>query len=111
MVFIVPPPFDRPLRRRRGDNRQKRRIDPSGPDELRSRLVVDFQVLQPHLYIQTYILECAACSPPARRGQGQTFPLRRFTGGTFDHLHMGHKILLSMGAWISRKVYVDVTGP
>ncbi|KAG2019943.1 pantetheine-phosphate adenylyltransferase [Coprinopsis cinerea AmutBmut pab1-1] len=31
-------------------------------------------------------------------------------GGTFDHLHAGHKILLSMGAWIaSRKVIVGVT--
>jgi len=31
-------------------------------------------------------------------------------GGTFDHLHPGHKILLSMGAWIaSRKVIVGVT--
>ena len=32
-------------------------------------------------------------------------------GGTFDHLHPGHKILLSMGAWIaSRKLIVGVTG-
>lgn len=31
-------------------------------------------------------------------------------GGTFDHLHAGHKILLSMGAWItSRKIIVGVT--
>ncbi|KAF8635535.1 hypothetical protein AX17_003918 [Amanita inopinata Kibby_2008] len=31
-------------------------------------------------------------------------------GGTFDHLHAGHKILLSMAAWIaSRKVIVGVT--
>ncbi|KAK2466684.1 hypothetical protein APHAL10511_000942 [Amanita phalloides] len=31
-------------------------------------------------------------------------------GGTFDHLHPGHKILLSMGAWIaSRKLIVGVT--
>ncbi|KAM6500267.1 Nucleotidylyl transferase [Amanita muscaria] len=31
-------------------------------------------------------------------------------GGTFDHLHPGHKILLSMGAWItSRKIIVGVT--
>ncbi|KAH9952105.1 Nucleotidylyl transferase [Amylocystis lapponica] len=31
-------------------------------------------------------------------------------GGTFDHLHAGHKILLSMGAWIaSRKLIVGVT--
>ena len=32
-------------------------------------------------------------------------------GGTFDHLHAGHKILLSMAAWISRKkLIVGVTG-
>ncbi|KAJ4497896.1 hypothetical protein C8R41DRAFT_940149 [Lentinula lateritia] len=31
-------------------------------------------------------------------------------GGTFDHLHAGHKILLSMAAWItSRKLIVGVT--
>lgn len=32
-------------------------------------------------------------------------------GGTFDHLHAGHKILLSMAAWVARKkVIVGVTG-
>jgi hypothetical protein len=32
-------------------------------------------------------------------------------GGTFDHLHAGHKILLSMAAWIaSTKVIIGVTG-
>jgi len=32
-------------------------------------------------------------------------------GGTFDHLHAGHKILLSMGAWItSQKIIVGITG-
>ncbi|KDQ60922.1 hypothetical protein JAAARDRAFT_173289 [Jaapia argillacea MUCL 33604] len=31
-------------------------------------------------------------------------------GGTFDHLHAGHKILLSMAAWITRtKIIVGVT--
>ncbi|KAG8807060.1 hypothetical protein FRC17_004671 [Serendipita sp. 399] len=31
-------------------------------------------------------------------------------GGTFDHLHVGHKILLSMAAWITeRKIIVGVT--
>lgn len=32
-------------------------------------------------------------------------------GGTFDHLHSGHKILLSMAAWIAHgKVIIGVTG-
>ena len=32
-------------------------------------------------------------------------------GGTFDHLHSGHKILLGMAAWIaSRKIIVGITG-
>ena len=32
-------------------------------------------------------------------------------GGTFDHLHAGHKILLSMGAWIAKeKLIIGVTG-
>ena len=32
-------------------------------------------------------------------------------GGTFDHLHSGHKILLSMAAWIAtEKAIVGVTG-
>lgn len=33
------------------------------------------------------------------------------TGGTFDHLHAGHKILLSMAAWITgQKLIVGITG-
>ncbi|EJD05866.1 Nucleotidylyl transferase [Fomitiporia mediterranea MF3/22] len=38
-----------------------------------------------------------------------TFPIIAL-GGTFDHLHSGHKILLSMAAWIAHeKVIVGVT--
>jgi len=44
-------------------------------------LMVDFQVLQPRLHLQTYFLECVAYSPPARRRQGQTFPPHCCTGG------------------------------
>ncbi|KAI8455030.1 hypothetical protein BY996DRAFT_4581251 [Phakopsora pachyrhizi] len=33
-------------------------------------------------------------------------------GGTFDHLHSGHKILLTMASWLARKrIIVGVTGP
>ncbi len=32
-------------------------------------------------------------------------------GGTFDHLHAGHKILLSMAAWITQeKLIIGMTG-
>lgn len=42
--------------------------------------------------------------------QNSTFPVVAL-GGTFDHLHSGHKILLSMSAWIAHeKVIVGVTG-
>ncbi|TDL27410.1 Nucleotidylyl transferase [Rickenella mellea] len=38
-----------------------------------------------------------------------TFPVVAL-GGTFDHIHSGHKILLSMAAWIaSEKIIVGVT--
>ncbi|EIW84947.1 Nucleotidylyl transferase [Coniophora puteana RWD-64-598 SS2] len=42
-------------------------------------------------------------------GESSTLPVVAL-GGTFDHLHAGHKILLSMAAWIaSEKVIVGVT--
>lgn len=32
-------------------------------------------------------------------------------GGTFDHLHAGHKILLTMSAWLTKtKLYIGVAG-
>lgn len=39
-----------------------------------------------------------------------TYPVAAL-GGTFDHLHPGHKILLSMAAWIAHeKVIVGISG-
>ena len=50
-------------------------------------------------------------SPTAPGSHPSTYPVVAL-GGTFDHLHAGHKILLSMAAWIAdEKVIVRVTGP
>jgi pantetheine-phosphate adenylyltransferase len=49
-------------------------------------------------------------SPTAPGSDPSTYPVVAL-GGTFDHLHAGHKILLSMAAWIAEeKVIVGVTG-
>ena len=49
-------------------------------------------------------------SPESDPGLPLLFPVVA-SGGTFDHLHAGHKILLSMAAWIARdKLIVGVTG-
>jgi pantetheine-phosphate adenylyltransferase len=48
-------------------------------------------------------------SPTAPGSDPPTYPVVAL-GGTFDHLHAGHKILLSMAAWIAdEKVIVGVT--
>ncbi|KAI0636704.1 Nucleotidylyl transferase [Trametes polyzona] len=47
--------------------------------------------------------------PPTDASEPPLYPVVAL-GGTFDHLHAGHKILLSMGAWIaSRKLIVGIT--
>ncbi|KAI0362418.1 Nucleotidylyl transferase [Trametes cingulata] len=47
--------------------------------------------------------------PPADSSIPPLYPVVAL-GGTFDHLHAGHKILLSMGAWIaSEKLIVGIT--
>lgn len=49
-------------------------------------------------------------SPPLDPSVPALYPVVAL-GGTFDHLHAGHKILLSMGAWIARrKLIVGITG-
>lgn len=51
-----------------------------------------------------------ARSPPPYPDAPSQYPVV-VVGGTFDHLHAGHKILLSMAAWIaSKKIIVGVTG-
>ncbi|KAI9509334.1 Nucleotidylyl transferase [Russula earlei] len=48
-------------------------------------------------------------SPNASGSDPPSYPVVAL-GGTFDHLHAGHKILLSMAAWIAdEKVIVGVT--
>ena len=52
-------------------------------------------------------------APPPRPVDPSVPPLYPVValGGTFDHLHAGHKILLSMGAWIAQeKLIVGITG-
>ncbi|KZT09636.1 Nucleotidylyl transferase [Laetiporus sulphureus 93-53] len=47
--------------------------------------------------------------PPSDPNLPSLFPVVAL-GGTFDHLHAGHKILLSMAAWIaSEKLIVGIT--
>jgi pantetheine-phosphate adenylyltransferase len=51
-----------------------------------------------------------AATAPSEPSTPSCFPVVAL-GGTFDHLHAGHKILLSMAAWIaSEKLIVGVTG-
>jgi pantetheine-phosphate adenylyltransferase len=48
-------------------------------------------------------------SNTSRQGASSRFPVIAL-GGTFDHLHAGHKILLSVAAWLaSRKLIAGVT--
>ena len=48
--------------------------------------------------------------PPPEKDTPPLYPVVA-VGGTFDHLHAGHKILLSMAAWITeKKLIIGVTG-
>lgn len=54
-------------------------------------------------------LQHSVCVPPNCDASPSSYPVVAL-GGTFDHLHAGHKILLSMAAWIaSTKVIIGVT--
>nr|GAT53295.1 predicted protein [Mycena chlorophos] len=53
--------------------------------------------------------ESTSDAPLAETTRVSRFPVVAL-GGTFDHLHAGHKILLSMGAWLAtEKLIVGVT--
>ncbi|KAK9722383.1 hypothetical protein K7432_002688 [Basidiobolus ranarum] len=47
-------------------------------------------------------IELTANSKKRYRPEEKHYP-NVAVGGTFDHLHVGHKILLTMGAWLSEK--------
>ncbi|KAH9930728.1 Nucleotidylyl transferase [Fomitopsis serialis] len=67
----------------------------------------DILVLQPDRH--PHIPQHPVIAPPSEPTLPPLFPVAAL-GGTFDHLHAGHKILLSMGAWIARdKLIVGVT--
>ena len=70
--------------------------------------------------LSVYTLEAPNTTPPvgqsvdtslnASPSRPSTYPVV-VLGGTFDHLHSGHKILLSMAAWIAHeKMIVGMTG-
>jgi len=66
-------------------------------------LPVSTQALVEAVVSEDSIVEKATPSKPS------TYPVVAL-GGTFDHLHSGHKILLSMSAWIAHeKVIIGVT--
>ncbi|KAG8862021.1 hypothetical protein FRB96_002464 [Tulasnella sp. 330] len=71
-------------------------------DSLRFTVPPAFITLSPHNLSKNI-------SHPIPVHRSTTYPVVAL-GGTFDHLHPGHKILLSMSAWIaSSKVVIGVT--
>ncbi|KAJ7125493.1 Nucleotidylyl transferase [Mycena crocata] len=76
------------------------------------RVAGDPAPLPPHLSSlpqETLTCNASPAPAPATAPSDTPFPVVAL-GGTFDHLHAGHKILLSMAAWIaSEKLIVGVT--
>jgi hypothetical protein len=66
-------------------------------------------IFLPYSYKQV-LRESVTAPEIGDRPVGQLFGTTAL-GGTFDHLHSGHKILLTMAAWITRdRVIVGITG-
>jgi Cytidylyltransferase-like len=81
---------------------------PVNPEQLPYWVSEISNLLLPRLEAPDFPL--AATAPRESETSPPRYPVVAL-GGTFDHLHAGHKILLSMAAWIAeRKVIVGVTG-
>jgi len=72
---------------------------------------LDFRVLQPHLHLQTRILERVACSPFADADKVKPSLLTVAPGEPPDHLHAGHKTLLSIGVSVTSWYHRSVAPP
>ncbi|KAG8998696.1 hypothetical protein FRB95_012181 [Tulasnella sp. JGI-2019a] len=71
-------------------------------DSLRFSVPPTYITIPPHAFAKEK-------SYTAQTDRAATYPVVAL-GGTFDHLHPGHKILLSMSAWIATsKVIIGVT--
>ncbi|KAL1721077.1 hypothetical protein EV715DRAFT_249420 [Schizophyllum commune] len=67
----------------------------------------------PHTYLSPFVA-VSSLGPPTPLSTDEDLTDSQFPvvalGGTFDHLHAGHKILLSMAVWIAReKLIVGLT--
>jgi len=93
------------------DDVQWDRVFASKPDGV-APLVFDslrFSVAPTFIHVSYQPSSPSEPHPPSQADRDPTYPVVAL-GGTFDHLHPGHKILLSMSAWIATsKLIVGVT--
>lgn len=58
-----------------------------------------------------HVIKEEASAPSEAQQIAKDGPVSIALGGTFDHLHSGHKVLLTMAAWLAtRRVIVGITG-